>query len=78
MMIFMIVIGIISKNKFFKKTTIKKNSFYNNLTKINKYDLIINCDSNNPLSKKYFTNKIYKNYNNLAYTTILKNKKNRQ
>jgi len=69
------LIGIISKNKFFKKTTIKKNSFYDDLTKINKYDLIINCDSNNPLSKKYFTNKIYKNYNNLAYTTILKHKK---
>ena len=40
-----------------------------------KYDLIINCDLNNFLSKKYFTKKINKNYNNLAYTTIIKHKK---
>ena len=43
--------------------------------KENKYDLIINCLSNNYLSKKYFTKKISKNYKNIAYTTILKHKK---
>ena len=65
----------ISKNKFFKKKLIKNKSFYKNLLKKNKYDLIINCDSNNFLSKKFFTKKIDKNYDNLAYTTILKHKK---
>ena len=65
----------ISKSKFFKKIIIKKNSFYLNLLKENKYDLIINCDSNNIITKKFFTKKINKNYDSLAYTTILKHKK---
>ena len=43
--------------------------------KKDKYDLIINCDSNNFLSNKFFTKKINKNYDNLAYTTILKHQK---
>ena len=64
-----------SKSKYFKKKIIKKNTFYAGLSKKNKYDLIINCDSNNFLSKKYFTKKINKNYNNLAYTTVLKHEK---
>jgi len=68
------LVSIMSKNKFFKKNIIKKYSFYADLLKKNKYDLIINCDSNNSLSKKYFSKKIDKNYNNLAYTTILKHK----
>ena len=65
----------IDQNKFFKKFIIKKDSFYEELLKKNKYDLIINCDSKNFLSKKYFTKKIIKNYDNLAYTTILRHKK---
>jgi 2-octaprenyl-6-methoxyphenol hydroxylase len=63
------------KDKFFKKKLMKKKSFYTDLLKKNEYDLIINCDSNNFLSKKYFTNKINKDYENCAYTTILKHKK---
>ena len=65
----------ISKNKFFKKKLIKNKLFYEDLQKNDKYDLIINCDSNNFLSNKFFTKKINKNYNNLAYTTILKHKR---
>jgi 2-octaprenyl-6-methoxyphenol hydroxylase len=65
----------ILKNKFFKESIIKNNSFYANLIKKNKYDLIINCDSKNFLSKKYFSKKINKDYENYAYTTILKHKK---
>ncbi len=63
------------KSKFFKKIIIKKNNFYNKLLKENKYDLIINCDSKNPISKKYFSKTIDKNYYNLAYTTILEHEK---
>ena len=69
------LINKISKNKFFKKSLIKNNSFYMDLLKKNKFDLIINCDSNNFLTKKFFIKKIDKNYNNLAYTTIIKHKK---
>ena len=69
------LINEISKNKFFKKSLIHKNSFYSDLLKKNEYDLIINCNSNNFLSKKYFTKKIHKNYDNFAYTTIFKHKK---
>jgi len=69
------LINKISKNKFFKKSLIKKNSFFKDLLKKNKFDLIINCDSNNFLTKKFFMKKIDKNYDNIAYTTILKHKK---
>ena len=73
--LYKLLIKKLSKNKFFKKQLIKKNSFSLEWLKKNKYDLIINCDSNNFLSKKFFAKKIDKNYNNLAYTTILKHKK---
>ena len=36
------------------------------------YDLIINCEFSNFITKKYFFKRITKNYNNLAYTTIIK------
>ena len=48
----------ISTNKFFKKKIIKKQFLYTDLLKKNEYDLIINCDSNNFISKKYFSKKI--------------------
>lgn len=69
------LISEISKNKLFKKTLINENSFYSNSIKKNKYDLIINCDSSNFLTKKFFMKTIDKDYDNLAYTTILKHKK---
>ena len=64
----------IKKNKYFKTILIKKN-FYENLLKEQKYDLIINCSSNNYLSKKFFSQKIVKDYDNLAFTTTLKHQK---
>ena len=48
---------------------------YEKLLKKNDYDLIINCDQDNPISKKYFIKRIDKNYNNFAYTTILEHEK---
>jgi len=62
------------KSKFFKSIKIKKTFNEQQLNK-KEYDLIINCESNNFLTKKYFTKKIEKNYFNIAYTTILKHKK---
>jgi 2-octaprenyl-6-methoxyphenol hydroxylase len=63
------------KSKFYKKKKIKNNNFYQNLIKKNKYDLIINCLPKNHIAKKYFFKKINKNYNNLAYTTVIKHEK---
>jgi len=66
--------GNLIKSKFFKKIILKKDINEEYLNK-KEYDLIINCDANSFLSKKYFTKKISKNYYNLAYTTILKHQK---
>ena len=63
------------KNKLFKKIVVKQENLYEKLLKKNNYDLIINCDQNNPISKKFFYKKIDKDYNNFAYTTILEHKK---
>ena len=63
------------KSKLFKKIIIEKENFYKQLLKKNEYDLIINCDQNNYITKKYFAKKIDKDYKNIAYTTILDHKK---
>ena len=65
----------LSKSKFFKRTIIKKVKFCEKLLKKNDYDLIINCDQNNFISRKYFIKKINKDYKNYAYTTILKHER---
>ena len=46
-----------------------KSNIYNN------YNLIINTDYNNILTKKYFYKKILKTYNSSAYTAIIKHEK---
>ena len=63
------------KNQLFKKKLIKHNFFYDKLLKKKDYDLIINCDQYNQISKKFFTQKIEKDYKNFAYTTILEHEK---
>jgi 2-octaprenyl-6-methoxyphenol hydroxylase len=65
----------LKKNKRFKKKIIHNNFFYQKLLKENKYDLIINCNAKNFIGKKYFSRSINKNYNNLAYISILKHLK---
>ena len=61
----------LSKNKYFKKV-IKSNK---NISFINDYELIINCDHSHIITKKYFSKKISKKYNSFAYTTIIKHQK---
>ena len=58
----------LSKNKFFRS------KFYNekNLSLLDKYELIINCDPSNFITNRYFSKKIIKKYNSNAYTTIIK------
>ena len=61
----------LSKNKFFNsKFFNKKNLFF-----LKSYDLIINCDPLNEITKKYFSKKIIKRYNSCAHTTIIKHDK---
>ena len=62
----------LKKNKLFKKILIKNNNFYKKILKEQKCELIINCDGNNKISRDFFYNKINKNYNSYAYTTIIK------
>ena len=59
------------KNKYFKSKFIQ----IKNLSCLEKYDLVVNCDSRNIITKKYFNNKIEKKYNSRAYTTIIKHEK---
>ena len=61
----------LSKNKYFKL----KFSTSKNLSIIDNYDLVINCDPSNTITKKYFSKKIIKNYNSNAYTTIITHEK---
>ena len=58
-------------NKFVK---FKKNKDCKKIIKEN-YNLIINCDLNNLITKKFFSNLFRKNYNSFAYTTIINHKK---
>ena len=63
-------------------TNLKKNKFirFKNLQTLNKldkkeYNLIINCDSENEITKKFFSKKIEKNYDSYAFTTTITHKK---
>ena len=64
-----------------EKTLLKKKNFkkinYNNknLSFIKKYELIINCDFKNSITKKFFSKNIKKKYNSFAYTTIINHEK---
>ena len=54
------------KSKFFSEK---------NLSFLEKYELVVNCDSSNEISKRYFSKKIIKKYNSHAYTTIISHDK---
>ena len=78
------IFSIVQNSNLYKilKNDLSKNKLYNskffnnkNLLFINNYDLIINCDPLNLITKKYFSKKIIKNYNSRAYTTIIKHNK---
>ena len=75
--------SIIKNNKLYEilNTSLKKNKFYKkilpkkDLNLLENYNLIFNTDYENFITKKYFSKKITKIYNNLAYTTIIKHNK---
>ena len=63
----------IKNNKLVK--VIKKNNetFYNSIiNNKNQFDLIINFNENNKISKEIFFKRQHKDYNSLAYTTLIK------
>ena len=61
----------LKKNKFFNKKFFKNND----LTIINQYNLIFNCNKKHLITKKFFSKKIEKKYDSVAYTAIIKHKK---
>ena len=69
------------KLKDYFLSNLKKNKFINFKRNINfelikkDYKLIINCDPNNVITKKFFHNKINKNYKSNAYVTIINHKR---
>jgi len=65
----------LKKNNNFKKININNKSFYNKICHNQNFDLIINCDGTNEISKKYFYRKILKNYESTAYVSIINHKK---
>ena len=68
-----ILIKKLNKKPLFQKKLIKSNSNFKNI--LNKYDIVINSDQNNLISKKFFSKKIFKNYKSEAYTAIILHKK---
>ena len=65
--------NLIKKNKYLKFTRLKNYDL--ELLKKRNYNLIINSEQNNSITKKYFQKKIEKNYNSLAFTAIIDHKK---
>ena len=70
-----LLINNLKKSNRFKKIKIKNKSFYSKILNSQKFDLIINCDGNNQISKRYFDKKISKNYNSTAYVTVINHEK---
>ena len=69
----------IRNNEFFTllHSSLIKSKIFNFRKKLilSKYNLIINCDPKNIITKKFFFKNIKKDYNSLAYTTIIEHKK---
>ena len=66
---------ICSKNKNIKFKIIKNSTNLDSIINDKKYSIIINSETNNQLTKKYFNLKVEKNYDSIAYTGIIDHKK---
>lgn len=65
----------LKKNIYCKKIFVKNENSYKKILKNNNYALIINCENNNIINRKYFYKKIVKKYDSFAYTLILDHKR---
>ena len=63
------LLKLLKKNKYLNYIKLKSYNF-ENLKKKN-YNLIINSEQNNPITKKFFQKKIEKNYKSFAHTAII-------
>ena len=61
----------LKRSRFFR---FKKDIGYKSLNKTD-YDLLINCDLKHEITKKFFHNKLEKEYSSIAFTTVIKHKK---
>ena len=61
----------LNKNKLLKRFEVRYNCDYQKILKNNKYDLIINSDLRNNISKNFSHRKINKDYNSFAFTTFI-------
>ena len=68
--LFKILEKSLSKDKYFKKIKVLKSFNF-----LDNYNIVINTDFNNPITKRYFSRKILKEYNSFAYTTVIQHKK---
>jgi 2-octaprenyl-6-methoxyphenol hydroxylase len=78
------IFSIIKNYELYKllKNKLKKNKFikfkniihYKDIIKQD-YKLIINCNPNHQITKKFFSNNIYKDYNSIAYTSTIDHKR---
>jgi len=57
-------------SKLFKKKLLNNNDF----SIIDRYDLVLNCNKNHSITKKFFSKKFEKKYNSVAHTAIIKHK----
>ena len=65
----------LKKSNYFKKIKIENKLNFSKYIFKKNFDLIINCDPKNEISKKYFYNKIVKNYESTAYAGIINHSK---
>jgi len=69
-------IDLLKKKKLIRFIKKDKKNFYNSIiSNKNNFDLIINFNENNKISKELFFRRHYKNYNSFAYTTLINHKK---
>jgi len=61
----------LKKSKLCKKILIKNIDFYKKILEKKKYNLFINCETNNEIYKNFFYSGFKKNYNSCAYSFII-------
>ncbi len=71
---FNILLNNLKSNKLFKIKKINEENFKKKNFKDN-FNLIINCEKNNFISRKYFSKKLKKNYDSIAYTALINHQK---
>ena len=64
----------LNRNKLLKRFEVGNNFDYQKILKNNKYDLIINSDVRNNISKNFSHRKINKDYNSFAFTAFINHK----